>query len=340
MGLILTNPNRGLERDGYAGAVLWIERHQDAAMNKVVLLLLLIGTLFGVSTAQPLSSLKQEQHKATFTIIMSNPKTQKTAGCSATALYEHVLLTAAHCDIEGGDLYLNQTSRPFVHPLSVSEKYYDHQDHMLLVVPGVSFKHYVAYDVNKYTPLSDGDRYYMWGNPGLVPDQYREGYVNGHVFPLDNDKDEESIDVVSPFVMLSGPVVGGDSGSAIFRSDGQLAGVLTYGVYYGAFAGVYPLAFTQVQLDQAAGKGTFVYLPDTRSVNNVTVIQADPTNTKEQPKDYSVHILLVCLFVAYKFRSILRMLSKAMRAHVGFVKLSFCYSVRLVRLLVKTLKQI
>jgi hypothetical protein len=206
--------------------------------------------------------LKTAQHKAAHTIIMINQKDSKGAGCSATAVGEHVLLTATHCDIAGGVLYLDQTLHPFVHPLTVSEKIVDHQDHMLLVIPGVTFKNFVKLDLSVKS-LHGGEHYYLWGNPGLIADQYREGYVTGEVIPVDQT---QKIDVFSPFVMLSGPVVGGDSGSGIYGEDGRLCGVLTYGIYYGMFAGVYPITFTPEQLAQAEGHGTFVYGPTTDPV--------------------------------------------------------------------------
>jgi len=225
-----------------------------------------------------------------------------------------------------------------MHPLVVSEKYYDHQDHMLLVVPGVSFKHFALYDPSTYSPFVQGDKYYMWGNPGLITDQYREGYVTGSVMPIDDERDAEDIDVVSPYAMLSGPVAGGDSGSAVFRADGKLAGVLTYGIDFGMFSGVYPLAFTSAQVDQAEGRGTFVYLPDTRPVTNVTV--TTPAPAPAPAKDYSMHILIVCLFLCYKFRSILSAAGRAVKAHVNFVKRALAYIGRAALRVFKAVKEV
>jgi len=262
-------------------------------------LLLCIALVIGASaTTKPQSNLRSEQHKATVTIIMSNEAKHEGAGCSATAIAEHVLLTAEHCNIDGGVLYLNQTARPFSHPLEVSEKFFDHQDHMLLVLPGVSFKHFAVYDPDTYKPFVQGDHYYFWGNPALLADQYREGYVTGRVIdPLEPGE----IDVVSPFLLLSGPVVGGDSGSAIFRTDGNLAGVLTYGVFNGLFAGVYPLAFTADQVAQAEGRGKFVYTPETSKPVGTAVVNV--TNVPEHSNSAVVRSLqqLTILFAIFLF---------------------------------------
>src|SRR5208282_3699593 len=117
--------------------------------------------------------------------------------------------------------------------------------------------HFVKYDPANYKPLSRTERYYLWGNPGMMPDQYREGYVSGFITPPEGD----DVMVSSQITMLSGPVVGGDSGSGVFAEDGRLVGVLTWGIEDGLFAGIYPLAFTSEQVAQAEGFGNFTYAP-------------------------------------------------------------------------------
>src|SRR5271157_5524294 len=165
-------------------------------MRKFILAFALaLTSFFAVATPSP--ELKANEHKATHTIVMLNNSNHQGAGCSATAISEHVLLTAAHCDIADAVLYIDQTSTPRVHPLEISDKIYDHQDHMLLVIPGVSFKYTIKYDPAVYKPLTINDRYYLWGNPGLIPDQYREGYVTGSVIPIEGLGE---VDVYSPFI--------------------------------------------------------------------------------------------------------------------------------------------
>jgi len=165
-------------------------------MRKWILSLALALTSV-LSFSQVTPEVKEEQHRATVTIVMKG-KTEG-AGCSATAIAEHVLLTAEHCDIPDGVVYLNQTEAPFIHPLEVSYRIFDKQDHMLLVLPQVSFKHTIPYDPNTYVPLKKGDHYYLWGNPGLIPDQYREGYVTDSFTP---PKDSLEVDVHSPFTLI------------------------------------------------------------------------------------------------------------------------------------------
>src|ERR1019366_2049869 len=161
-----------------------------------------------------------------------------------------------------------------------------------------SFKNFISYVAG--APLKQEDHYYMWGNPGLLPDQYREGYVTGSIV---NPLDGAEVDAVSSFLMLSGPVVGGDSGSAIFSAkDGHLASVLTYGIGGGMFAGAYPLAFTSEQLAQAEGHGTFVYVQDTRPVVNVAapvqVISTPDTTLLHVAESVATSLLLIALLLA------------------------------------------
>ena len=241
-------------------------------MKKFLSLAILVLAIASIASAQVSPEVKAEQHKATVEIVMA--KGREGAGCSATAISEHVLLTAQHCDIDDGLLYLNQNSRPFTNGQTVTEKYYDNNDHMLLVVPSVSFKHFVTYDASKVREITQGEHLYLWGNPSLIMDQYREVYATGSMIA----NGDLPVNADGKFALTSGPVVGGDSGSAIFSEvDGQVVGITTWGMFDGMFIGSYPLRFTQAQVDQAEGKGAFVYLPDTRP--QVIVNQAAPASS-------------------------------------------------------------
>ena len=276
---------------------------------------LLLALLLALSAAAQVTSAQKEvQHSAAVTIVMVNDKEHVGAGCSATAIAPHVLLTAQHCDVDGGVLYLNQNVKPYQHALTVSEKYYDNNDHMLLVVPGVEFKHTIVYDANKVREIKQGEHLYLWGNPALVMDQYREVYATG-TYPY-NESNEE-INAGGKFEIVSGPVVGGDSGSAIFSSeDGQLVGVTTYGLAGGLFLGSYPLHFTQAQIELAEGIGNFVYLPDARPRIDVVVNSPENKSSDRMSSDVSA---LVSLFGIFLFMFVLPMAYKTTRAILVFI---------------------
>ena len=246
----------------------------------LVTMALLFSCLTSLSALTPVQ--KEEQHKATLEILMINKALHAGAGCSATAIAPHVLLTAQHCDVENGLLYLNQNSKPYTNGQTVTEKYYDNNDHMSMVVPSVEFKHFITYDASKVRKITQGEHLYFWGNPALVLNQYREVYATG-TFPSTN---QDAVNASGPFEMVSGPVVGGDSGSAIFSAeDGQLVGITTWGLNYGMFLGSYPLMFTQEQIDQATGHGMFVYIPDTRPQ---VMVNVEIQKSKDKPVDLSI----------------------------------------------------
>jgi hypothetical protein len=265
----------------------------------VVVFVLLLALTLSVA-AQVSSTLKAEQHKATLTIIITNGESEH-AGCSATAIAPHVILTAEHCDIENGTLYLNQNQKPFTMGLEVKEKYYDNNDHMLLVVPGAEFKHFAKYNASEVRTAKQGEHIYFYGNPNLIKDQYREGYASGTMHF--NIGPEDKLNAAGPFTMFAVSVVGGDSGSAIFSDvDGQLIGITTWGLAEGKFLGSYPLQFTQDQINQAEGLGNFVYVPDTRS--RLFVKLPKPVIVNEDTKSLTelFALFMICYFFPLFYR--------------------------------------
>jgi hypothetical protein len=201
---------------------------------------------------------KSNQHAAMHVIIMVERDRDGTplhAGlCTAYAVGPHTLLTAEHCNLPTNAIYIDTVDRQAIKEnrimsYTITAKVMDHQDHMLLDVSGVYFKHVIEL-TDHVRPPSQGEFTYQWGNPAGIRDQYREGVVTGIIPGEDINSDE--VDAAGDVYLIAEPVVGGDSGSAIFsQEDGQLIGVLTYGIDGGKFAGVYAIEFTQVQIDEA-----------------------------------------------------------------------------------------
>lgn len=277
----------------------------DALFRRIMkFILALVLTLASFASAQVSPAVKAEQHRATIEIVMKS--TAEGAGCSATAISEHVLITAQHCDIDDGLVYFNQNAKPFTNGQTVTEKYYDNNDHMLLVIPGVSFKHFVTYDASKVREIAQGEHLYLWGNPSLIMDQYREVYATGSMVA----NGDLPVNADGKFEITSGPVVGGDSGSAIFsEADGQLVGITTWGMFDGMLLGSYPLRFTQDQINQAEGNGNFTYIPDTRTrITVLNKVEKTSSNIDLSVIEFSIGgifwILLLTVFsaVAYSVR--------------------------------------
>ena len=228
--------------------------------KKLISFLLFLGLWSGLA----LSNKKIEQHKAFHWIAMKGNRPDpefgmsklNATGCTAYAVAPHVLLTAQHCDIDGGQLYIDPISNPHEDmsvdkSVFIAEKLYDNRDHMLLVVPTVYFKDTVQYDPAKYRPVVQGEHVYFWGNPDWFLDMYREGYAMGIIF---SPADEGFAAAPNGSLLYIFDMNGnhGDSGSAIFSAkDGRIVSLVTYGLQDGKFIGGYLLQFTSDQVKQA-----------------------------------------------------------------------------------------
>lgn len=246
------------------------------------------------AAAPALPAIAQSQHKAMHAIVMWNgikESDQRDArGCTAYSIAPHVLLTAEHCNVDKGRLYIDPIFRAGKwisedeNSVRVSRKYFDHMDHMLLVIPDVTFKHTVVYDPDTYKAPLQGEAAYFWGNPSMMHDHYRRGYMTGTV----NDIVEEGIDATGPVFLFDMRVVGGDSGSSVFADDGRIVCVVTYGVDGGNLMGCYPLAFTKEQVLESQDKGEVTYSKDTEPPLNITSPEPTPPSSKEpdQPENH------------------------------------------------------
>ena len=203
---------------------------------------------------------------------------------------------------------------------------------MLLVLPGVTFKFFVPYYADKVRVAQQGEHVYLWGNPGLMMNQYREGYVSGTMNFGPQTSVSEEISASGNFSMMTVPIIGGDSGSSVYSAvDGQLIGITTWGINGGMFLGSYPLQFTQEQIDQAAGKGTLVYAPEPIQ-SKITVTPAPIVIVRfpmSQEPEWVIAILLSGLFLVSAYAAIKRVATTAFSAAKSVVR--FLASVRFTR---------
>jgi hypothetical protein len=229
-------------------------------VSLVIMATLTISPAFGIHKKQ-LTKLQENQHKSMHVIVEverdvdGNPL--HGGLCTAYAVGPHTLLTAQHCDMNTNAIYIDNTDRKAIKEnrvmsYTITSKTYDNEDHVLYVVSGITFNNTIVLTAHVELP-KQGVHTYQWGNPGGVRDQYREGLVIGSMPNATPDpEDEERVNATGVVYLIAEPVVGGDSGSAIFSmEDGQLIGVLTYGIDNGQIAGVYAIVFTQAQLDAA-----------------------------------------------------------------------------------------
>ena len=204
--------------------------------------------------------LKDLQHRSMHEIVMvdrdSNGAIAGGGLCTAYAIGPHTLLTAEHCNDEYANAIYIDADREAIHrnqamSYTVSRTF-DHEDHMILDVSAVYFDAYIPLAAVVPVPVQ-GDHAYFWGNPSGIKDQYREGVVMGSM-PFDRQKDDPEIDVDGNIVyMIQVTAVPGDSGSSIFNSKGERIAILTYGMDDGQVAGVFPIKFTQEQINTSLG---------------------------------------------------------------------------------------
>lgn len=161
------------------------------------------------------------QHAATHHIHMDN--VLEGAGCSATAVGPHTLLTAGHCLIPSREITIDSDTAKVV---SVD---FDSNDHLLIRVDQ-TFKAYLPISPRA---LAEDETVHMWGNPGRSRDVYRIGKF---------ERVEDG--TLNLFLMPGGP---GDSGSGIFDVNGKLVAVLSVGNQSGEVGG-FAIDFTPEQI--------------------------------------------------------------------------------------------
>jgi hypothetical protein len=171
-------------------------------------------------------------HAATHRIHMINAL--EGAGCSATAIGPHALLTAAHCDLGTNKVVIDDLSVT----ATISSKGYDGNDHMILLLSDYTFTSIAQID--QRAPRTQ-EHVLLWGNPGRSRDVFREGYLKSKSeFPGADDQTR----TLYVFQLGCYP---GDSGGAIFSDEGKILTVVSMGDQ-SAETAVFALQFTPVQL--------------------------------------------------------------------------------------------
>jgi hypothetical protein len=240
-----------------------LDRPLEDNMLKKLMASLLITMLF-VLPACPVSQPQQDmQRLARHWIIMYDQQNDEAAGCTAQAVSDHTLLTAEHCIVPGGQLYVDlvpHSKDDFAKnkPTPITNIVLDGQDHALLTTPNMTYQYKIHYSPATSVAPVLGEHVYWYGNPAGVQNIARDGKIVGTI-PAAEIADGKN----ATLFVVQAPVVGGDSGSAVYDDQGNLIGVITYGILgdggVAPFMGFYPLAFTPAQV--ALAEGRYLLLP-------------------------------------------------------------------------------
>lgn len=165
---------------------------------------LVLLTTFAYSAPSPaVTKARKTVHTITF----------EAGKCSATAVAPHMILTATHCTHPAEALTVD--GKDYIIVLIFS----DSNDHSLVLIANgdVGFTDIAGIATPQAQP-EPGDAVFMWGAENSSGIMFRAGYVAG---PRTDGKRHGTLYQLDSFF--------GDSGAAIFNSDGQIIGLL-YGI--------------------------------------------------------------------------------------------------------------
>lgn len=188
----------------------------------------------------PVTFQQRIEHMAVF-LEDGKPKAQ----CTVTAVGPHAILTAEHCkekDNPGDTIRLDLSTKDYHVVIGII----DGRDHTILLLDGPAFKNYApASSLLAVKPVGIDELVYIYGNGGW---QYPGRYLTGRVDIKAQNKDTSEVDTAQEATWFTFSVISGDSGSAVFGSDGRIVSVISLGNETGGAVG-FSLAYTKKTID-------------------------------------------------------------------------------------------
>lgn len=160
------------------------------------------------------------ERRATHMITYYDDNKAPSGMCTGTAVGPHALLTALHCD-EGDEDTISLDLA--VHKYHIIGIIYDGRDHIIYHLDGPAFTNVVTVKEREavlgevVTSYGDGHR------------DFPQHTYYGKTIVDDNGGDTSEIDKADGAHCFSLPVVPGDSGSAVYGTDGSIVALVTYG---------------------------------------------------------------------------------------------------------------
>ena len=184
----------------------------------------------GLAGCMSQSAMRDQAHESTLRLGFTD------GSCSGTVIGPHAILGATHCFTTGDAVSF------WWMPHRILKRMDDGHDHTIVIVDQ-TFTRWAA--LGKIG--EQGQRVYMYGNPGELSDQYRIGHLSG-----DTDADGEIAETFDIRGWL------GDSGAALFDRHGRIVAVVSFLYTMDEPAGqltmmgAYPMHFSPEQLARAA----------------------------------------------------------------------------------------
>ncbi len=170
------------------------------------------------TTAKDYAQHPTREQRASHMIQMYDRYDKRDGQCSATAIGAHALLTAEHCIEKDKDFKVSIDLAVEKHNIVAAKS--DGRDHLLVLLDGSPFTN-IEY-VKQDAAAKVGEAAVFYGDrEGKYPPEPQHGVVNNCYDPSDVDMD-------AGIVCFSMEAIPGDSGSAIYDSNGNIVGIVTY----------------------------------------------------------------------------------------------------------------
>lgn len=172
-------------------------------------------------------------------------KGQRDSICTGTAIGPHAILTAEHCNPHDQDEAVEIDFSP--NKYRILAACHDGRDHVIYLLDGPAFLDIDA--AISRTPVA-GEKTYFYG---FGRQKYPAVRKNGRVV---NSYDPSEVDRSSGLHYFTNNAIPGDSGSAIYGSDGAILGLVTWSLDRSdSSMGGYELAFSQADIAVAKSFG-------------------------------------------------------------------------------------
>lgn len=195
-------------------------------VKKLTKCLVLAAALLVGALHLPLLHLKHKKFIApitperTATHMIAFYNGNSTAGyCTGTAVGPHALLTASHCTDEG---YTTISLDLSVKKYHIIGKVEDGSDHTIVHLDGPAFTDIVTI---KERQARIGEVVTSYGDGGR---DFPQHTYFGHVIKQGNGGDTSELDARDGMATFDIPVIPGDSGSAVYGTDGDIVALVTY----------------------------------------------------------------------------------------------------------------